>query len=125
MACIDECITYDNCFAIQMEWGMGTCNLLTMIRDYTWEEAQCSYFVRNDATVKITGRSLDGMDQVIQNVVYASKNVCPDGWTVDSDSEECALTLDESVCDEYAAFLGACYDGTDCLIPLLNETSFE
>uniref|UniRef100_A0A7E4WBU2 Apple domain-containing protein n=2 Tax=Panagrellus redivivus TaxID=6233 RepID=A0A7E4WBU2_PANRE len=118
MDCIDECLTYENCLAIEMMISFGICNLLTMVRSYTLIKSECSFLIKNVSTMTITGRSLDPMDQVIQNVVYASKNVCPDGWSADSTT--CTLSTSESVCNEYDTSLEASWNGTDCIIPLLT-----
>uniref|UniRef100_A0A7E4VKS5 Apple domain-containing protein n=1 Tax=Panagrellus redivivus TaxID=6233 RepID=A0A7E4VKS5_PANRE len=118
--CVNECAAYDDCLGVQMLRGTGTCNLLHMIRAYTWDPGQCSFFIKNETTVTITGRNLDPMDQVIQNVVYASDNICPDGWTVDSLT--CTLRVSESICNEYASSLEATWDGTNCVIAILTAS---
>uniref|UniRef100_A0A7E4V9J6 Apple domain-containing protein n=1 Tax=Panagrellus redivivus TaxID=6233 RepID=A0A7E4V9J6_PANRE len=120
--CVEECAVTTSCSAVKMIWGSGTCELLTMIRAAVSDNANCAFYIRKYNDVEIQGRTLDGIDQLVQNAVYASQADCPDGWTAGSTT--CTLSVSESICDEYAPFLEASWDGTDCVIPLMNVTYY-
>uniref|UniRef100_A0A7E4V0P4 CW domain-containing protein n=1 Tax=Panagrellus redivivus TaxID=6233 RepID=A0A7E4V0P4_PANRE len=118
--CLEKCDNTTSCLAVQMLWGAGKCNLLTMVRAYTYEAPQCAFYLKNGTTVTIINRTLEGMDQLLQNVVYASQEVCPNGWT--SESLSCKLDRTQSTCNEHATFLDAHWNNTQCVIPKMNIT---
>uniref|UniRef100_A0A7E4UMG0 C-type lectin domain-containing protein n=1 Tax=Panagrellus redivivus TaxID=6233 RepID=A0A7E4UMG0_PANRE len=101
-----------------MVHGMGTCNLLTMMRSVTFKSDQCKYYLKQSTNVTVEGRHLVGIDALIQNAVYDSQSACPDGWM--AENTLCTLSVPEDICDEYASFLNAAWDGTNCVMPLMN-----
>uniref|UniRef100_A0A7E4ULM8 C-type lectin domain-containing protein n=1 Tax=Panagrellus redivivus TaxID=6233 RepID=A0A7E4ULM8_PANRE len=91
-----------------------------MVRSVTFESNQCQYYLKKFTNVTVVGRSLDGIDALIQNAVYASQSACPNGWTVENSI--CTLNVDETTCNEYASFLNITWDGTSCVAPKMNVT---
>uniref|UniRef100_A0A7E4ZR91 C-type lectin domain-containing protein n=1 Tax=Panagrellus redivivus TaxID=6233 RepID=A0A7E4ZR91_PANRE len=120
--CAIECTITTNCTGFQMLHGTGSCNLLTMVRGYSFNVSQCEYYLKQSTNVTITGRKLtSNIDIAIQNAVYDSQLPCPDGWT--DRNLTCYLNVSQSTCNEYASFLEASYDD-GCSIHLFDVTYY-
>uniref|UniRef100_A0A7E5A0T8 C-type lectin domain-containing protein n=1 Tax=Panagrellus redivivus TaxID=6233 RepID=A0A7E5A0T8_PANRE len=125
--CGTECALTVNCTGFQMLHGTGQCNLLTMMRSYNFNVSQCGFYLKQSANVTVSGRTLtSNIDKVLQNAVYDSQLICPDGWegvvNYQWGLSKCVLALSQSVCNQYASFLQATYSGGDCLMPYFKVT---
>uniref|UniRef100_A0A7E4VKR3 C-type lectin domain-containing protein n=1 Tax=Panagrellus redivivus TaxID=6233 RepID=A0A7E4VKR3_PANRE len=120
--CLRTCARTEACLAVHVAVATETCTLLTMVRDVR-EAMECGYYIKNvTTTMEIANITLNPVEQILQDVVYASNGECPDGWT--QTSTACTLAVSESTCVEYASFLKATWDGTECVMPSIKLVHF-
>uniref|UniRef100_A0A7E4W2M0 Apple domain-containing protein n=1 Tax=Panagrellus redivivus TaxID=6233 RepID=A0A7E4W2M0_PANRE len=115
-ACVNECALYDDCIGVQMSRDEGCCELINWIVAYIVNPLQCNVFVRNTSMITFPGRKLSDIDQLLQNLVYASNETCPNNWPA-RQTKMCAIGLQQKMCDQHASFLGISYNGTYCVVP--------
>uniref|UniRef100_A0A7E4ZRJ6 Apple domain-containing protein n=1 Tax=Panagrellus redivivus TaxID=6233 RepID=A0A7E4ZRJ6_PANRE len=117
--CFKQCATVEACVGVQMLARIKTCRLITMIRN-AYEAIECSYYIKEVATVVIADRWLNKLEQYLQNSVYTTQGACPYGF--DTLPGICVLLVTKETCNEYATFLEATYDDLiGCYIPILRE----
>uniref|UniRef100_A0A7E4V7H0 C-type lectin domain-containing protein n=1 Tax=Panagrellus redivivus TaxID=6233 RepID=A0A7E4V7H0_PANRE len=113
--CLKKCAGTEACLAVYVAVDTGACTLLTMVRDVR-EAMECRYYIKNvTATTEIANITLNPVEQILQDAVYASNGECPDGWT--QTSTACTLAVSKSICAEYAPFLKATWNGIECIMP--------
>uniref|UniRef100_A0A7E4W415 Apple domain-containing protein n=1 Tax=Panagrellus redivivus TaxID=6233 RepID=A0A7E4W415_PANRE len=117
--CIYECISYGYCVGVQFDRSEAMCWLNDQYNAWGYIPGFCGAYVINTTMIDIAGRKLGAMDQLLQNLVYASADVCPFGY--DEDTTKCFYKIDdESYCENYPSFLGISWNGTGCVVPKLS-----
>uniref|UniRef100_A0A7E4UYZ4 C-type lectin domain-containing protein n=1 Tax=Panagrellus redivivus TaxID=6233 RepID=A0A7E4UYZ4_PANRE len=99
----------------------GQCGLLYTVKGAVFDANQCNYYIQNVSDVTIVNRTVNGIQQLIQNVVYELQGTCPDLWT-SAPNAPCSYDCTEENCNQYNRFLETYWNGSICLAPKMNRT---
>uniref|UniRef100_A0A7E4UYZ1 C-type lectin domain-containing protein n=2 Tax=Panagrellus redivivus TaxID=6233 RepID=A0A7E4UYZ1_PANRE len=118
--CAKVCSIDLNCTAFQIL--NEKCYLLKMMRAAVIENDACGYYIRNSSQVIVVNRTVDDIQQLVQNAVYNFQRRCPPGF---GKTIKCSNNvIKKQVCEEYDAFLGFWWDEANklCRAPVMNLT---
>uniref|UniRef100_A0A7E4W4L0 Apple domain-containing protein n=1 Tax=Panagrellus redivivus TaxID=6233 RepID=A0A7E4W4L0_PANRE len=117
-ACIDECIQYEKCIGIYMDRSAGSCLLIDRYVEYFEIPEVCSNYVLKTPHVDYPNGTLNDVEQLLYNLIYAFNGTCPNGWN--EESTTCSLSFKnrgEILCDDYSysPLPETSWNGTHCL----------
>uniref|UniRef100_A0A7E4UYY0 C-type lectin domain-containing protein n=1 Tax=Panagrellus redivivus TaxID=6233 RepID=A0A7E4UYY0_PANRE len=109
---------YDNFGTQPTVTANYTMTIMTSSGDWTADPAKLLDF-NYIASVSVVNRTVDGIQQLIQNVVYNLQRPCPDYW---NQVGPCTLKMTEEACNQYSGFLETYWNGSFCQAPMMKQT---